>query len=122
MARKLAPQRATRVVLLIVMLWVLVGCVAVPPAGAPGARVPAAGASLRLDPAGGTVEAGAIFTVDILFDTGTGPADTIDAYINFDPAFLEVVDSSGQPVTSIWAVRASTGESKAPSAAWNVPT
>src|SRR5690606_16002277 len=66
-----------------------------------GARVPAAGASLALDPAEGAVEVGAVFTVDLLFDTGTGTADTVDAYLNFDPASLEVVDSSGQLATSI---------------------
>jgi len=68
--------------------------------GAPRANRPT-GASLKLDPAEGVVEAGAVFTVDILFDTGSGPADTVDAYLAFDPAFLEVVDSGGQPATSI---------------------
>ncbi len=68
--------------------------------GMPRPNLPT-GASLSLDSAEGMVEAGAIFTVDILFDTGNGPADTVDAYLDFDPAFLEVVDASGQPVTSI---------------------
>ena len=73
----------------------------VPSVETPGARVPAAGASLRLDPAEGAVEVGAVFTVDLLFDTGTGTADTVDAYLDFDPSSLEVVDSLGQLATSI---------------------
>jgi len=73
----------------------------IPSVETPGAQTRSSEARLSLSPAEGTAEAGAIFTVDILFDTGTGTADTVDAYLNFDPTFLQVVDSSGQPVKSI---------------------
>jgi len=68
-----------------------------------GGTVPddSAGASLRLESAAETVQAGDIFTVDIMVNTATGSSDTVDAYIDFDPTFLEVVDPSGQPARSI---------------------
>ena len=72
-----------------------------PTNGAARGPVPGAGAGLSLAPAVGTVEVGEVFTVDIVFDTGTGSADTVDAYIGFDPAYLEVVNSSGEPAGSI---------------------
>jgi YVTN family beta-propeller protein len=68
--------------------------------GAPAAQ-PVSGASLVLNPAVQTVDVGQVFTVDIMADTGTGSADTLDAYLGFDPAVLEVVDASGQPAASI---------------------
>ena len=34
-------------------------------------------------------------------DTGTGTADTVAAYIDFDPARLEVVDTAGNPASGI---------------------
>ena len=101
MARRLTPRRAINVVLAFVTVWALVGCVALPSGEEPRGPVPGAGAGLSLAPAVGTVEVGEVFTVDIVFDTGTGSADTVDAYIGFDPAYLEVVNSSGEPAGSI---------------------
>ena len=62
---------------------------------------PGAEASLALSPASGLVQVNDIVTVDIMADTGAGLADTLDAYIAFDPAHLEVVDASGEPATAI---------------------
>jgi hypothetical protein len=42
-----------------------------------------------------------VFTIDIVGNAGTASADTVQAYISFDPAYLEVVDVSGQPVSEI---------------------
>ncbi len=60
-------------------------------------------ASLALNPPSQAVQAGDIFTVNIVATTGTGSVDTVDAYLDFDPAYLEVVESSGVPATSIEA-------------------
>jgi len=60
-------------------------------------------ATLALSPSSASVQAGDIFTLDIVADTGGGDADTVDAYIDFDPAHLEVVGESGAPATSIEA-------------------
>jgi YVTN family beta-propeller protein/parallel beta-helix repeat protein len=65
------------------------------------AAQPVSGASLVLNPAVQTVGVGQVFTVDIMADTGTGFADTVDAYLDFDPAIMEVVNASGQPAASI---------------------
>lgn len=58
-------------------------------------------ASLVLDPSSPSVQVDDSFTMDIVGDTGKGAADTVEAYLDFDPEFLEVVDASGNPATSI---------------------
>jgi len=57
--------------------------------------------SLSLSPSSPSVQAGDIFTLDIVADIGTSTADTVDAYIDFDPTLLEVVGESGAPATTI---------------------
>lgn len=42
-----------------------------------------------------------VFQLELKFDTKGQIADTVDAYLTFDPALLEVVDAAGQPATSI---------------------
>jgi len=59
------------------------------------------GESLSLTPSSSSVQVGDTFTMDIVADTGTSTADTVDAYIDFDPTYLEVVDESGTPVSQI---------------------
>jgi len=59
------------------------------------------GEGLSLSPSSRSVPVGVIFTMDIVADTGTSTADTVDAYIDFDPTYLEVVDESGTPVSAI---------------------
>lgn len=53
------------------------------------------------DPSSTTVSTGQVFTVDLNVDVGTHTADTVDAYFDFDPNYLEVVDSTGAPTTAI---------------------
>jgi len=69
------------------------------PEGLSGAE----GAGLSLIPSNSSVQVGDIFTMDVVADTGAGAADTVDAYLDFDPIYLEVVDESGAPATSIEA-------------------
>lgn len=68
-----------------------------------GAQVVSAvdGASLALNPSSRLVWIEDIFTLDIVANAGTGNADTVDAYIDFDPVDLEVVDAAGTPATTI---------------------
>ena len=61
----------------------------------------ASGESLSLNPSSRSALVGDTFTMDIVADTGTSTADTVDAYIDFDPTYLEVVDESGTPVNAI---------------------
>jgi murein DD-endopeptidase MepM/ murein hydrolase activator NlpD len=69
--------------------------------GAGQGASPISGASLVLTLTAQTVKVGDIFTVDVMADTGTDSADTVDVYIDFGPGFLEVVDTSGQPAAAI---------------------
>ncbi len=41
------------------------------------------------------------FQLDLKFDTAGRVADTVDAYLSYDPALLEVIDAAGNPATSI---------------------
>ena len=59
------------------------------------------GASLSLHPTSSSVQAGEILALEIMADTGTGDADTVAAYIAFDPNLLEVVDAAGNPASAI---------------------
>jgi len=70
--------------------------------GVPTQRVQrVGGASLGLHPPSTSVQVDDIFTMDIVADAGVGSADTVDAYLDFDPTYLEVVDESGALATSI---------------------
>lgn len=48
-----------------------------------------------------TVAPGDIFTVDIVVDANLSAVDAAEAHLDFDPAFLEVVDESGVSATQI---------------------
>jgi hypothetical protein len=58
-------------------------------------------ARLSLSSSQQTVRRGDIFSVVILADTGSSSADTVDAYLDFDPRYLEVVDAAGNPASDI---------------------
>ena len=58
-------------------------------------------AKLSLQPASSSVRVGEILTLEIVADTGTENADTVAAYVDFDPARLEVVDAAGNPASAI---------------------
>jgi outer membrane protein assembly factor BamB len=62
---------------------------------------PGSEASLAFVPTSRATQVGDTFTLDVVADTGTGFADTVDAYVNFDPAYLEVVDATGNLATSV---------------------
>ena len=62
---------------------------------------PTGGARLYLSPTMADKSVAQIFTFDIQVDTGIASADTVDAYLDFNPTFLEVVTAGGQLATSI---------------------
>lgn len=41
------------------------------------------------------------FQVDLVMDTDGRDVDTLDAYLDFDPTALEVIDAAGNPVTAL---------------------
>jgi len=55
--------------------------------------------SISLMPASATVAPGAIVTVAITVAAGAQPVNGVDAFLNFDPAYLSVVDAVGHPVS-----------------------
>jgi uncharacterized delta-60 repeat protein len=61
------------------------------------------GPRIFLSPAVTTIAPNQTFQLDMRIDTATATADTIDAYLTFDPAALEVIDAAGNPATSITA-------------------
>jgi type VII secretion-associated serine protease mycosin len=64
-------------------------------------RSPSADVTLRLSPPTSAVRAGELFAVDLLLETGELGVDSVDAYLVFDPARLQVVDATGNPATVI---------------------
>ena len=50
------------------------------------------GADFSLVPANQTVSVGQVFTIDIGVDAGIQELDTVEAHVNFDPTYLQVVD------------------------------
>jgi hypothetical protein len=61
------------------------------------------GPTLALSPEATAAAAGSIFTLDVMVHTFGEPVKAADAYINFDPAKLQVVDAAGVPTTTITA-------------------
>ncbi|NOZ06487.1 MAG: DNRLRE domain-containing protein [Chloroflexi bacterium] len=54
-----------------------------------------------LNPAAKTVNVGDIFTLDIEVQAGAQQVSAVDAFLNFDPARLQVVDAGGSPASGI---------------------
>lgn len=59
------------------------------------------GASFSIVPASTTVEQNQIFTVDIKVDARNQPLDGAQAYLDFDPNYLRVVDANGNETSQI---------------------
>jgi len=57
--------------------------------------------TLKLAPATSHVLAGQAFAVEMEVLAGAQPVDAINAYLDFDPAVLQVVDAAGNPATQI---------------------
>lgn len=68
---------------------------ATPPGPTPGA------VTLYIDPSPKNVNVNDIFTVDIKVNASSQTVDSGAVYVDFDPAYLRVVDASGNPLTSI---------------------
>jgi hypothetical protein len=56
---------------------------------------------LFLSPLTTTIGLNQHFQLDLKFDTAGRVADTVDAYLSYDPTVLEVIDAAGNPATSI---------------------
>ena len=59
------------------------------------------GVDIYLEPPSSSTYVGSIFTLDIMADAGVQPINNVELYLNFDPAFLQVVDVSGNPASAI---------------------
>ncbi len=57
--------------------------------------------TMELSPDRSHVRAGESFLVEIGVQAGTQQVDTVDAYLDFDPTILRVVDANGSPTTHI---------------------
>jgi len=57
--------------------------------------------SIGIEPVSRTVVVDDVFTVEITIHTGIQPADGAEAHIDFDPDYLIVVDTEGNPTSSI---------------------
>jgi len=59
-----------------------------------GPRIAAGEATLSISPSSGVYDTGSTFAVDILLDTAGQEIDGVDIfYLNYNPAFLEVIDA-----------------------------
>jgi hypothetical protein len=58
-------------------------------------------AHLAISPAYTALHSGETFSVTVSADTGSAEADTIAAYLRFDPAMLEVIDTTGQRASAV---------------------
>ncbi len=59
--------------------------------------------SIAISPAATQVAVNTIFTLDIAVDSGAQQVDAVQAFVNFDPDFLQVVDEYGNPGSAIIA-------------------
>lgn len=64
---------------------------------------PSAVVVLAVAPATSNVSVDDIFTVDIQVQAGVQAVDAVDAFLNFDPVYLRVVDAGGTPTNTITA-------------------
>ena len=56
---------------------------------------------LRLAPSSALAAVGQVIALDVIADAGTQPVDTVELYLDFDPALLQAVDAAGAPVTAV---------------------
>lgn len=57
--------------------------------------------SLAFEPSGKVAGVGDIFTLALMVQAGMQPLNNVELYIDFDPTVLQVVDTAGNPVSSI---------------------
>ncbi len=57
--------------------------------------------TISIAPQSTEVEVGETFTVDIRVDAGSQPVSSIQAFVDFDPIYLKVVDADGNPTDKI---------------------
>lgn len=75
-----------------------------PPQGSAPLRVSAVAdgtVHLSIEPPSSTVTVDQVFTLQIQVAADDQPVDGAEVHLNFDPAYLEVVDGDGNPVTAI---------------------
>ena len=67
-----------------------------------GARtIASSGVDFTLVPASQAVSVGQVFTIDIDVDAGSQELDTVEAHVNFDPTYLQVVDEDDNLLTGV---------------------
>lgn len=86
--------------------WVIVADGSSTPTATPGpsatpTATPTGGVEIAVEPVYRLVEAGSIFTVDLVICSGAQPVDGAQAFLDFDPAYLTVVDAAGNPADSV---------------------
>ena len=59
------------------------------------------GAGFSLVPSSQTVTVGQVLTIDIHVDASGQELDTVEAHIDFDPDYLQIVNEDGSPITGI---------------------
>ena len=64
---------------------------------------PSSRVRLYVNPTTVTADVGGVFTLDVMVDAGAQPVNSVELYLNFNPALLRVVDASGNPVTTVEA-------------------
>ena len=58
-------------------------------------------ATLMLEPVMSVVQVGELFTLTVELDTEDQMVAALDAFVQFDPAYLQVVDGAGQPSNEV---------------------
>jgi len=86
--------------------WVIVADGTATPTATPGpsatpTATPTGGVEIAIEPVYRLVEAGSILTVDLVIRSGEQPVDGAQAFLDFDPAYLMVVDAAGDPTDSV---------------------
>ncbi len=66
-------------------------------------RTPAGSAQMGIAPALSTVAVGDVFSVTVVISAGAVAVDGADAYLDFDPGRLQVVDSTGVVTSAVYA-------------------
>ncbi|MEI8083833.1 MAG: cohesin domain-containing protein, partial [Actinomycetes bacterium] len=64
---------------------------------------PSSSVRLYINPTTATADVGGVFTLDVMVDAGAQPVNSAELYLTFNPALLQVVDASGNIVTTVEA-------------------
>ncbi len=57
--------------------------------------------TLRIAPASAAADIGQIVGLDVVADAGSQAVDTVELYLDYDPALLQLVDTAGAPAAAI---------------------